>query len=89
MSFPGYYFFVREDLMIHKQNISLLKVLAAEHKDDVIMSFIFFLSLCNINVCLLIVFARNVDSTKINSVRKKSRTSVHYKKSHRDCASSK
>ena len=23
MSFPGYYFFVREDLMIHKQNIFL------------------------------------------------------------------
>ena len=62
MSFPGYYFFVTEHLMIHKSNISLLKVLAAEHKDDVIISFTFLLSLCNINVCLLIVFAKNVDS---------------------------
>ena len=71
MSFPGYYFFVREDLMIHKQNISLLKVfIAAEHKDDVTICFIIFLSLCNLNVCLLIVFAKNDDLVKVSESKK-------------------
>ena len=52
MSFPGYYFFVREDLMIHKQNISLLKVfIAAEHKDDVKISLCFFF------LCEILMFA--------------------------------
>ena len=47
MSFPGYYFFV-----IHKQNISLLKVfIAAEHKDDVKISLCFFF------LCEILMFA--------------------------------